>query len=63
MRIGDYKPGDGEEGDFVPSGEVVNVEDKLQEREQEEEDIGGTGELGCHGVPKKKMFKVLNTDS
>jgi hypothetical protein len=63
MRHVDWglQAGDGEEGNFVPSGEVANVEDKLQEREQEEGDIGGTGELGHHGVPLIVLLQVLRT--
>jgi hypothetical protein len=33
MQIGDYKPGDDEEGDFVPDEEVVSIEDDLRELE------------------------------
>jgi hypothetical protein len=59
MQIGDYKPRDGEEGDFVPGEEVVSIEDDLRELEQEEGDVGGTGELGHHGVPLIILPQVL----
>jgi hypothetical protein len=37
----------------------VSVEDDLQELEQEEGDIGGTSELGHHGVPLIVLLWVL----
>jgi hypothetical protein len=60
MWIGDYKPGDGEEGNFVPDEEVVSIEDDLPELEQEEGDIGGTDELGRHGVSLIVLLRVLH---
>jgi hypothetical protein len=59
MWIGDYKPGDDEEGNFVPGEEVASIEDDLPELEQEEGDIGGTDELGRHGVSLIVLLRVL----
>jgi hypothetical protein len=50
---------DGEEGDFVPGEEVASIEDNLWELEQEEGDVGSTGELGRHGVPLIVLLRVL----
>jgi hypothetical protein len=61
-RIRAYKPGDGEEGGFVPGEEVASVEDDLRELEQEEGDIGGAGELSRHGVPPPVLLRVLRVN-
>jgi hypothetical protein len=61
-RIGVYKPGNGEEGGFVPGEEVTSVEDDLRELEQEEGDVGGAGKLGRHGVPLLVLLRVLRAN-
>jgi hypothetical protein len=44
---------------FVPGEEVASIEDDLPELEQEEGDIGGTDELGRHGVSLIVLLRVL----